>query len=82
MVQKGSKNPSFDPKEHRTAGSVSGMSSLMKMSDPDERRVPPLVDEGEHSKNLDIICRDISKAGSFDEVISKMTPALARGSTD
>ena len=47
-VQHGSKQVSFDKKEVRTAGHVSDMSSVFKMSDPDERKVPPLTDPDEH----------------------------------
>ena len=82
MIMKGSKNPSFDREEARTAGSVSGLSSLMRVSDPDERKVPPLVDPNEHSDNLTVIRAEVSKAGSFDEILSKMTPPVARGSSE
>ena len=50
------------------------MSSVFKMSDPDERRVPPLIDPNEQSSNLDAIRTSLMReARSFDEIITFMS---------
>ena len=72
-IQHGSKQVSFDKKEVRSAGHVSNMSSVFKMSDPDERKVPPLTHPDEHQANLEVIrSMIIDNARSFDEILAIM----------
>ena len=72
-INHGSKHVTFDKNEYRSISGDSGLSSLMRRTDPDERRVPPLVDSEENSRNMQTMKECISKlAASFEDVISKM----------
>jgi len=62
--------PTFMSGETRSAGSVSGLSSLMKKSEDKEVEVPKLVDDSEHLTNFSEI-KDtfLSKCFSFEELL-------------
>ena len=55
-MREGSKRVSFDrnsinTRDDRSVGKVSGLSDIMRRSDPDERQAPPLTDPAEHARN-------------------------------
>ena len=73
-IREGSKQVSFDKDEVRSAGEVSGMSSIMRRSDMAKRQPPALTDDGEHRRNIEEIRRImLEKAFSFEDIISHMT---------
>ena len=72
-IQNGSKQVSFDKDEIRSAGTVSGMSTIMRRTDAESRQVPPLTDEGEHRRNIEEIKKTLlAKAFSFEDVLARM----------
>ena len=80
-IREGSKQVSFDKNSinthtERSIGEVSGMSSILRKSDPDDRKAPPLNDPNEHSINQKEI-RDtfLANAQTFEDLIAKMGKA-------
>ncbi len=71
--KKVSMQPTFMSNEIRSAGSVSGLSSLMKRSDEKELEVPRLVDDSEHLRNFSEI-KDtfLMKCFSFEDLLQLM----------
>jgi hypothetical protein len=59
--------------EYRTAGSVSGLSSLMKRSDDDNKPVPKFVDTTEPLRNFQEIKQlFLKKYFTFEELLQVM----------
>ena len=80
-IREGSKQVSFDKNSinthtERSIGDVSGMSSILRKSDPDDRKAPPLNDPDEHSRNQKEI-RDtfLANAQTFEDLIARMGKA-------
>jgi len=73
-IQDGSKQVSFDKNEIRSVGeSVSGMSAILKRSDGEDRKPPPLTDPDESKRNLEVIKTELlEKAFSFEDIIATM----------
>ena len=72
--QKASKINTLDTKEtERTAGTVDGMSTLMRRSDAGDRKVPSLVNENEHIENFNEIKETfMRKCFAFEDLLNTM----------
>ena len=71
--RKVSMQPTFMSGEIRSAGSVSGLSSLMKKSDDKEIEVPKLVNDDEHLTNYsDIKDGFLTKCFTFEDLLQLM----------
>jgi Ca2+-binding EF-hand superfamily protein len=68
-----SKKPTVDDHEIRSAGTVDGMSSIMRRSDQEVKQKATLVDEGEHIRNKQEIKELLlEKAFSFEDILQQM----------
>lgn len=71
---KASKINTVDTKEtERTAGTVDGMSTLMRRSDAGDRKVPNLVNENEHIENFNEIKETfMRKCFAYEDLLNTM----------